>query len=183
MSAELLRRCECGCGATTGLAKATDSRRGYIKGRPLRFVKGHGGGRKLTSADRFWRFVDRSADTMCWHWKGNVRRSGYGRFDNAPAHRFAYELLIGPIPLGLQLDHLCRNTGCVNPQHLEPVTGTENLRRQGAAKSACPQGHPYTPENTYLRKVVGHRQCRTCLRARARAAYWARREADVSDAA
>jgi hypothetical protein len=86
------------------------------------------------------------------------------------AHRVAYEALIGPIPDGLQLDHLCRNRACVNPLHTEPVTQIENIRRgeagvpsgsQQRAKTHCPQGHPYSQGNTYIRKN-GHRMCRTC---------------------
>src|SRR3954468_18429534 len=81
------------------------------------------------SAERFWAKVEKTAE--CWNWTGYTLSSGYGRFrgrragnDTASkvlAHRFSYELLIGPIPPGLVLDHLCRNTSCVNPAHLEPV--------------------------------------------------------------
>jgi hypothetical protein len=85
-------------------------------------------------------------------------------------HRVAYELLVGPIPEGLELDHLCRNTRCVNPEHLEPVTGRENLMRavsswaaKNAAKTHCPQGHPYDEENTKVKRDGG-RACRACGR-------------------
>lgn len=83
-------------------------------------------------ADRFWRLVDKSGD--CWLWMG-AKWKGYGQFgvQQSPgvwplrkAHRVAYELIVGPIPDGMQLDHLCRNPSCVNPDHLEPVTNREN---------------------------------------------------------
>jgi hypothetical protein len=77
------------------------------------------------------------------------------------AHRFAYELLVGPIPAGLTLDHLCLNKACVRPDHLEPVSLTVNIRRANARRTHCKRGHAFTPENTYLDKI-GARQCRKC---------------------
>ena len=88
------------------------------------------------------------------------------------AHRVSYEMAKGKIPDGLQLDHLCRMTLCVNPSHLEPVTPKENIRRGETAevarltqlsKTHCPQGHPYSGENLYL-KPNGRRECRQCVR-------------------
>jgi hypothetical protein len=87
--------------------------------------------KRRTIEARFWEKVDKT-DT-CWLWTGSSDRLGYGRFSTWPsvtlAHRFAYELLAGPIPDGLVIDHLCRTPSCVNPDHLEPVTQRENLRR------------------------------------------------------
>src|SRR5699024_1617461 len=88
------------------------------------------------------------------------------------AHRVSYETFAGPIPEGLDLDHLCRNRSCVNPEHLEPVTRSENLRRsplmaRGQDKTHCPHGHEYSPENTRITKA-GARACRTCERKRNR---------------
>lgn len=114
----------------------------------------------------------------CWIWTGATTRrvNGYGRFSVmgrlSLAHRFAYEFARGPIPAGLEIDHLCRTPPCVNPWHLEPVTRSVNVRRGTAieksielqrSKTACPAGHPYDEANTYL--VPGsndHRQCRAC---------------------
>src|SRR5213593_4533327 len=84
---------------------------------------------KRTSVDLFWAKVNK-AEGSCWRWTGSQRRGGYGRVRiggrDFVAHRVAYELTIGPIPDGLQLDHLCRNRLCVRPAHLEPVTGQVN---------------------------------------------------------
>lgn len=123
---------------------------------------------------RFWAKVDRRGADECWLWNGPRNSEGYGTFyvdGRVPgAHRYAYEQTIGPIPPGLQLDHLCRNTSCVNPSHLEPVTGRENiLRGQGVAarnarKTHCKRGHEFTPENTYIFPNGRWRQCRTCMR-------------------
>lgn len=119
--------------------------------------------------ERFWSKVDKT-DT-CWLWVSRMFWDGYGNFyadssrPSMRAHRFAYELLVGPIPEGLVIDHLCRVRSCVNPDHLEPVTNQENLRR--AMSTHCPQGHEFTDENTWCDKR-GHRQCRTCHRARSK---------------
>lgn len=114
-------------------------------------------------------------ETGCWVWQDAPDRKGYGRLNvhriMRLAHRVVYELLVGPIPDGLILDHLCRNRICVRPDHLEPVTSVENTRRGVfPVKSECPQGHPYDEENT-LTDNRGYRHCRECMRARARAAY------------
>lgn len=119
--------------------------------------------------------------SMCLVYSGNKNESGYGeisyRGKTARAHRVSYELFIGPIPDGLQLDHLCRNRACIHPWHLEPVTQAENTRRGISAngtKTHCPSGHEYTAENTrVLTGVTGgsYRQCRTCDRDRVRARY------------
>lgn len=114
----------------------------------------------------------------CWVWTGAATK-GYGQFKfnkrQMSAHRVAYELVVGPIPEGLVIDHLCRQTLCVNPAHMEPVTNAENIRRGevGAnerSKTHCPQGHPYDDENTTLH-LGKWRRCRACNRARNREWY------------
>lgn len=119
-------------------------------------------------ADRFWEKVDKSGE--CWIWTARVAPNGYGHFAVSharptAAHRVAYELTVGPIPAGLVLDHLCRNTRCVRPDHLEPVTQAENMRRGlKGQQTHCKRGHSLTdPANLYpvaLRR--GHRRCRAC---------------------
>jgi len=109
----------------------------------------------------------------CWLWTGAVN-NGYGRAYRSGkliyAHRAVYEEIVGPIQDGLQLDHLCRQTLCVNPTHLEPVERRENQRRgiKGVLTTHCPQGHPYSKDNTLFR-ANGHRRCRTCHNDRERA--------------
>ena len=120
---------------------------------------------------RFWNNVQRNGE--CWEWTASTQTQGYGQTTYSGrrwlAHRVAYELMVGPIPEGLTLDHLCRNRICVRPGHLEAVTNRENvLRGEGttavnARKTQCDHGHPYTPENTYTRQD-GTRECRTCRR-------------------
>lgn len=127
----------------------------------------------LIPVDRFWSKVDRSGGPdACWLWLGAPNPSGYGGFHvpslgGRAAHRVSYILNVGPIPAGLQLDHLCRVRHCVNPRHLEPVTLAENLRRGAESRHAedthCPHGHEWTPENTTY-GTQGYRRCRTCRR-------------------
>jgi hypothetical protein len=105
-------------------------------------------------------------DPVCWTWTAAVTSKGYGstchQGHSVSTHRLAYELLIGPILDGLQIDHLCRNTRCCNPAHLEPVTARVNMQRARAV-TVCTRGHEYTPENTIWKKHGTRRNCRTCV--------------------
>lgn len=117
------------------------------------------------------RLIERIEFTpTCWNWKGAKTRAGYGVSrigqKNWFMHRFAYYL--STLELPSELDHLCRNTVCMNPEHLEPVTHRENLLRgigvaaRNAKVTHCPRGHEYTPENTYRRPNRISRVCREC---------------------
>ncbi len=136
----------------------------------------------VTRSERFWAKVDTSG--ICWEWTGG-KANGYGRFAItsaqrgpgrfAQSHRYAWEQLVGPIPDGLFLDHLCRNPACVNPDHLEPVTNRVNLlrgygvTRRNAAKTHCPRRHALVEGNLVPARLVrGQRECLTCSREKRR---------------
>jgi len=122
----------------------------------------------------------------CWTYTGKSRRGrgyNYGGIKHEgktyAAHRLVWTLLVGPIPDGLVMDHLCKNTPCCNPDHLEPVTQAENIRRGATGKhqtrpnldkTHCPHGHPYSGDNRRF-NPSGSRRCRTCSNAEARARY------------
>lgn len=122
---------------------------------------------------RFFAKAVEDPDAGCWVWTAFRDPKGYGRFqygarDARLAYNVSYGLMVGDVPEGLQLDHLCRNTGCVNPYHLEPVPPGVNKRRAGDAITHCPSGHPYDTENTY-RTPAGNKVCRTCRKRSQRA--------------
>jgi hypothetical protein len=159
--------CECGCGQQTARHKSNDTKRGYVKGEPKRFIRGH-------NANRPGELYRVDPESGCWVWLRGTNGVGYGTLRRNGrdhyAHRWFYEKHVGPIPAGLELDHLCRNRLCCNPEHLEAVTRTENLRRGfgpaaiNARKTHCVNGHPLSGTNLYV-DPKGRRQCRTCREA------------------
>lgn len=138
----------------------------------------------MTRDKPFWSKVDVPLSASgCWIWTACLDRDGYGRIrvngKQDYVHRFAYELLVGPIPAGLCIDHLCRSTNCVNPLHMEVVTRGENgLRGTGppatfARRTHCIHGHKWTVENTrWRRSRDGNsnetRICRACVSEQSR---------------
>lgn len=121
----------------------TDEARAAIKAKRAQQIKVVGGGvAPRPESERFFDHV--AVPASCWEWTGAKDTKGYGAFGigskrngdlrTVRAHRFAYELLVGLIPEGLELDHLCNNRACVNPEHLQPVTHAENMRRAGARR-------------------------------------------------
>ena len=124
--------------------------------------------------ERFWGYVRK--EDSCWEWTGTKCQRGYGRFSinnrSYSAHRLCYVKTHGDVDRNDVCDHLCRNPGCVNPKHVEPVSQGENVRRgmagpllkkRNRSVTHCPKGHEYSPENT-RRNKKGHRTCRTCQR-------------------
>lgn len=138
----------------------------------------------VTQEERVWSAIDSSVDG-CWVWSRGTNNRGYGViwFDGRKqlAHRVIYTMVVGPIPDGMVIDHLCRNTRCVRPDHLEAVTQLVNIARGysppnlNSRKTHCPAGHAYTESNTRYNKH-GYRECRECKRRRNREAK-ARRKA------
>jgi len=131
-----------------------------------------------TLSERFWSHVDKSGS--CWLWTGTLQRGGYATFrvgarssdPKLQAHRVAYELVSGPIPVGMEIDHVkdngCRFRHCVNPMHLEAVTTQENIRRRGGKRrDRCIRGHDlHDSANVYASPATGERRCRACHRER-----------------
>ena len=125
---------------------------------------------KLNALERIAPFLEIDHSSQCWVWTRSVAHHGYGQVSihgrRQMVHRAMYEFHKGPIPSGMQLDHLCRNHRCVNPEHLEPVTNRENQLRglKGALKTHCANGHPYTGQNKYVHLENGHvrSRCRIC---------------------
>ena len=131
---------------------------------------------------RFWSKVQIPLGIgECWQWIAGQNGDGYGSFQeasykNSKAHRIAYEMVIGQIPEGKVIDHLCRNRGCVNPYHMEVVTPGENTLRGesfsavNARKTHCPNGHPLEGDNLWKHDLtLGRRRCKICMLAQIRA--------------
>jgi hypothetical protein len=124
--------CACGCGQPTLPAIRTDARIGHVKGVPKRFVHGH----HLRKSPVDYLIEDRGHDTPCWVWQGALNRTAYGVVSGPKgterlAHRLAYLKHVGPIPAGMQIDHLCRVRACVNPDHLRLATNAQNAQNCG----------------------------------------------------
>lgn len=134
----------------------------------------------ISETQRFFSKTKKDGD--CVVWSGHLNNKGYGTFNvkrggfwiKILAHRYSYEMVNGLIPNGLEIDHLCRNSACVNPKHLEAVTHSINAKRgelpnisktRSLAQTYCKHGHPYDEKNTY-RDKRGYRNCKICARER-----------------
>lgn len=162
--------CACGCGGKAPIAKQSTTRLGYVRGEPMRFINGHHSKVNWTP-DLLWSKVNKTE--TCWLWTGQLDISGYGQILRNgklfKTHRVAYELLVGPIPEGLTLDHVkdrgCQHRSCCNPAHLEPVTNRVNILRgdsiaaNNARKTHCKRGHLIDGANKQ------QRFCKTCVKA------------------
>jgi len=167
--------CQCGCGAPTPIATRTRLERDQFAGKPLKFLLGHNSHKLPPLVERFESRFEKQPDG-CWVWTGGTTSDGvYPRFcvgktKYVLAHRWSYEFYVAPIPTGLTIDHLCRNTLCVNPEHLEPVTNVENVMRgegacaKNARKTHCKRGHELTSHNVYLKKSSNGNPARQCKR-------------------
>jgi hypothetical protein len=170
---EATKFCECGCGLLAPISPYSHRRRGYVKGEPLRFVEKHhlrepgvrsraALARTRAFAARLWKKVERlPAPDGCWLFTGSTNR-GYGQIIIAgrrrPTHRVAYELLVGPIPVGHELHH--RETcpkNCVNPSLAARI-------EQARSQTHCKQGHRLSGGNLYVDPSKGARHCRACRR-------------------
>jgi hypothetical protein len=134
---------------------------------------------------RFWNKVRLDEVNGCWLWQAASHSFGYGFYFLGKkrwlTHRLTYSTLVGDIPAGLEIDHLCRVPACCNPSHLEPVTHLENVRRGRGAEVAsvlrsgmthCRRGHEFAGDNLIVTRI-GARSCRSCTNARQRSKYWA----------
>lgn len=171
--------CECGCGGKTTIASENDSSRGWVKGQPIRFIQYH----HLRSRWPGYTEVDQGYLSPCWVWNG-ATSDGYGTINGSThgecrAHVLFYVRAYGPVPDGLELDHLCHDSSecsggascihrrCVNPDHLEPVTHAENMRRstkRRPKRTSCSNGHDITGDNGRVRPSDGVVCCRICMR-------------------
>jgi len=143
-------------------------------------------GRQQEFLPRFEAGCEPEPNSGCWIWLGHLTPKGYGRIQwggtEIYVHRAAWLFFRGPIGNGLEIDHLCRMRCCVNPDHLEPVTHADNVRRSDAgkllrarmlAKDSCPNGHPYAGSRI---DANGHRVCYQCQKAK-----WTKRNAQISE--
>lgn len=129
-------------------------------------------------AERFWEKVEQRDPRECWPWRGALTPKGYGQITEGGhagrrlvAHRLAYELVIGPIPDGHDIDHHCENKACCNPAHLEPVTRQDNMLRFHGQRTHCRYGHALdgvTKAKTPAGRPTQHRYCKACHRERQR---------------
>lgn len=177
---QIIKLCECGCGQAAPLACRSRKGKGWVKGQPTRFIHNHH--RVTARQDLLARVMARCVwDGQCCIWQGAKSKAGYGQIvvgrKVVYVHRAVYEYHHGPIPAGLELDHVadrgCCSRACCNEAHLEAVLPRENILRgssppaQNARRTHCPHGHPYSGDNVSVNSQ-GHRDCRACTTAQRR---------------
>ena len=122
---------------------------------------------KNTVRDILLFYVDKQSQLPCWIWIGAITHNGYPKatfnYETCLVHQVIYKHFKGPIPEGLEIDHVCRNKLCVNPEHLEAITHKENVARYAATITHCKKGHPLSGDNLYLTPDE-RRNCKTCRR-------------------
>lgn len=166
--------CQCGCGQKTNISPCTDRPRGYFKGVPYLYAKGHKSKQlRIPLQDRLWARVDKSGD--CWLWMGSTigNGSGYGSIQQPGGgksllvHVVAWELLVGAVPAGKELHHTCSSRACVNPAHLTPLTRAEHHAVHVIMRTHCRRGHAF---DRVQERADGrnYQYCSTCARERDR---------------
>lgn len=154
--------CMCGCGKPAPIAKYSYADRGWVAGKPIQYHRGHHGRAQCAG------YAEN--EHGCWIWQGALDPNGYGKTKHdgvtIGAHRKVWMDERGEIPEGHHLHHACGNRACVNPDHLEPVTHTENVRRAWSSRTHCKNGHEFSPANTRWRG--NGRVCKACQRERQR---------------
>lgn len=153
--------CHCGCGEKTKIAKGSDPRSGSVCGQPFRYIYQH----QHRTTPFPYEVRDCGHTTACWIWLWSGYKNGYGAITHERrrrcAHIIYYEMRYGTIPRGLEIDHLCNQRRCVNPDHLEAVTHAENMKRSRERRTHCVNGHIMCPENTsFWREKPRCRLCR-----------------------
>lgn len=153
--------CQCGCGKAAPISSESNTRNGYAKGEPKRFIRGGHYLQHLTLEDAFWQYVSPGGPDECWEWQKVLSIYGYGvvRFRNKifVAHRASWIICYGPIPDGMFVCHKCDNRACVNPAHLFVGTHTDNMRDMIAKgrNSAPPSTRLTHADVDAIRKLKG----------------------------
>lgn len=176
MREQSTKLCECGCGNPAPIASQTMKSRGWIKGQPIRYIHGHHprGKVRWRWGDHLYTVTDCGYATPCWIWNGSKDSGGYGQSRRTKAHRVAWTVIRGEIPEGLELDHLCSQPACCNPDHLEPVSHLENVRRSRGPKLTPEQRDEITLDPTSPQRLIAERYGISLIRVEQIKRQWRR---------